>query len=262
MTAPECPRDGRPIHDSAYVCGSCGSDLAQALGDVPALSDELDLTLSRQTAQGQRVGGRSADKPLPFDYGASEATFALKSTLVSWVRELAEEGDMWPADNLPAIGRWLLASVEDFRRREDAQEAVDEISDAVAQCRRVIDRRAEKIYAGQCKADLEDGTSCEELLFGRPGRDGVTCVCGAWYSVRERRDTMLAEIHDMLFTAAEIAGLAAYLDVFAERQRVRMLLNAWGKRGVLVAHGLTVNGVPRYKFSEAIDLVADRSKVA
>lgn len=262
MTA-DCPRDGRPINDNAYVCRSCGEQLAQALGNVSALADELDVSLSRQTGGGYRIGGRGADKPLPYDTGASEAGWVLKNTLVSWVRELIEDGEQWPHDTLTDIARWLLASVEDMRRREDAEMAVDEITAAVASVTRVIDRRAERVYAGICHHISDDGLECIEPLYGRPEKDGVTCNgCGERYSVKERRDDMLDTLNDMLFTAAEIATLAKYLDVLDGRDKVRKLINTWGNRKILEVHGLTLEGVPRYKFSEAVGMVVTRRKAA
>lgn len=81
----------RPVRDTT-VCVSCLRELEQALGDMTALAEELDTTLSRQTAMGDRSGGSpSAIKPLPYDPRASEALWVLRNTLVGWVRELSEE---------------------------------------------------------------------------------------------------------------------------------------------------------------------------
>src|SRR5207253_6855693 len=74
VTAPACPLDGKPVHDQAAICAACTADLTQALAEMPALLDDLDLTLSRQTALGERHGGRSSEKALPYDVRASDVS--------------------------------------------------------------------------------------------------------------------------------------------------------------------------------------------
>ena len=85
----EC-RCGRPTRDAAYVCDYCADQLARALGDVPWLANELEVTITRQKGVDyRRVGGGSGGKkanerPLPPVWGASEARTHLKALLVSW----------------------------------------------------------------------------------------------------------------------------------------------------------------------------------
>jgi hypothetical protein len=68
-----------------------------------------------------------------------------------------------PEDNLPAISRYLLWRVDGLALLDIGPEAVDEITDAVAKCHRLIDRRAEKMYAGKCSSETDDGPCPEEL---------------------------------------------------------------------------------------------------
>lgn len=82
----------RPVSDNATLCIACTAEVEHALAETPALVTELELTLSRQAASGQRVGPRGSEKPLPYDTGASDALSALRVALVGWVRVLAEEG--------------------------------------------------------------------------------------------------------------------------------------------------------------------------
>ena len=86
-----CAVDARPTADNARLCAACTAEVRQALASIPDLAAELETTLSRQTAGQQRHGGRSADKPLAYDVGASEALGALRACVVGWVRVLAEE---------------------------------------------------------------------------------------------------------------------------------------------------------------------------
>lgn len=81
----EC-RCGRPTRDAAYGCDDCGDSLARALGEVPWLTEELEVTISRQKGVDYRgVGGSgSTERALPVVWGASEARAHLKALLVSW----------------------------------------------------------------------------------------------------------------------------------------------------------------------------------
>jgi hypothetical protein len=93
MTEHQCAC-GKPAPD-ATVCTSCETRLAVALGDVPALVDELDTTLARQGRGGKGVGyvHSSPTRPLPYDPKASDAAGHLKAVLVSWVRLVQEDRD-------------------------------------------------------------------------------------------------------------------------------------------------------------------------
>lgn len=88
----DCRACTRPTPDQAVLCSGCGNKLAQALGDVQALVEQLEAALARETAFGDRVGGRSAEKPLPYDQQAGIMLNSLRNTLGTWVRVLAEEG--------------------------------------------------------------------------------------------------------------------------------------------------------------------------
>ena len=69
----EC-KCGRETRDDAYGCDHCGDLLARALGDVPWLDGELEVTTSRQKGLDYRkVGGgkggkKDAERPLPVSW--------------------------------------------------------------------------------------------------------------------------------------------------------------------------------------------------
>ncbi len=278
MTETTCAVDGcgRPAHN-ATICVPCTDQLERDLGDVQAYTDELNLTLSRQTAGPARHGGRSAEKPLPFSVAASEALRVLHSTLHGWVRVAVEEDDAdWPTDTSPAMAALLMRRLSWLRQHQAADEAVDEVGSAVELARRTVDRPAERIYAGTCGSDIAAAApwsdadartsppegarlgTCDQPLYGAPGRSTVSCPgCGTEHNVEDRRQQMMDELHDRLFTAGEIAMLSTYLappgaDV-GERQRTRALLNQWAVRGQIVPHGINMQGAPTYRFGDVIE---------
>ena len=48
MSETECRRCGRPARDAAYYCEECGNALSVALGEIPWLDEELEVTISGQ----------------------------------------------------------------------------------------------------------------------------------------------------------------------------------------------------------------------
>ena len=229
----EC-RCGRPTRDDAYVCDDCIDSLARALGEVPWLDEELDITISGQ--KGATYNGhtsRGAETPSPVHWGASEAKGHLKALLVSWALFCAQEGvrnsdprQELPADNLVALSRWLLWRVDGLGLHDIGPEAVDEITSAVAHCHRLIDRPADRQYLGEC--DLCD----DGRLFARAGSRWAKCdQCEAAEDAEARRTKLLDELDDRLCTAAEIAHLASYMNLRGDREQVRKRINQWHKRG-------------------------------
>ncbi|WP_219517451.1 hypothetical protein [Nonomuraea ceibae] len=74
---------------TARICGACTAELARELDAVPSLDADLDLAISRQSrTTGGSVGGRSSEKPLPWNEHASEAAERLQVILLGWDRVL------------------------------------------------------------------------------------------------------------------------------------------------------------------------------
>lgn len=228
----EC-RCGKPTRDAAYVCETCAESLSVALGEVPWLTEELDISITGQKAATYSGhNARGAETPSPVHWGASEARTHLKALLVSWARFCDDEAVRnasphpgLPADNLPALSRWLLWRVDGLTLNEIGSDAVDEITSAVAHCHRVIDRPADRQYLGACE-ECDDGR-----LYARPGGALARCdYCGTTVEAQKLRDRMLDELDDRLCTAAEIARLSTYLGLRADRETVRKRINQWHKR--------------------------------
>jgi hypothetical protein len=238
----EC-RCGRETRDDAYVCEDCGDALAKALGDVPWLTEELETSvIGARGVDYRRLGGskggkKPSERPSPVSWGPSEARAHLRALLVSWVRFSAEEGirsrthdDDLPADDLPAMSRWMLNRVDGLMLHDIGSEAVDEITSAVAHCHRLIDRPVDRQYLGTCP-------TCDSgRLYARGGRWARCEECASTVEADEIRARLLAELDDRLCTASEIARLSTYLGLRADRETVRKRINQWAKRGQLDEH--------------------------
>lgn len=257
----EC-RCGRPTRQGHVVCETCLTDLERALGDVPWLDSELEVTITRQKGVDyRRVGGgkggrKPAEAPSPANWGASEARTHLRALLVSWTLLCAEEGvrrkggaDDLPADELGALSRWLMTRVDGLGLHDAGPDAVDEITSAVAHCHRLIDRPADRQYLGTCEV-------CAGRLYARPGSAWATCYdCHATTNAEVVRKNLLEELDDRLCTAAEIARLSTYLGLRADREVVRKRINQWSSRGVIAEHPGVTDEVT-FRFGEVYAMLA------
>lgn len=241
-----------PAHSGAgwTICSHHGERLAILLGDVPAVVEELETSLSRQTASGTSSGSRGSEKPLPFDVGASEALAVLGSTLRAWALEFDAE-----ARPMVIVGysRWLLHHVDRMRCYVIACDAFDEIEAAVGACWRAVDRRASRIYLGQCYAE-----GCPSHVWAPAGRTTGTCAeCATVHAVEDRRDQMLEALHDRELSMAQIATVLVYLDY--DRERMRKLLNKWAERKVIVPVGVDAQGRETYRFGDVREELLGRA---
>lgn len=260
---------GETTRDHAYVGDDCADKLAKALGDIPDLEDELEITMSRQKGVDySQVGGtsvKSPEMPLPIHLGAVEARTHLRALLWSWalfctttgVRNSSPDGDALPGGSLYSMSTWLQWRVDGLTLVEKGPDAVSTIVEAVERCRRVIDRPAERLYAGRCGGT--DG-ECPEDLYAAKDSRGVECTgCGTMWDVSERRTWLLAEAEEVLGTATELARAVSWLGsapLTAERVR------QWAKRGRIEVKGHDRKGDPTYRVGDAIDLMSELRKGA
>lgn len=235
----------RPVGDG-YVCQHCANRLARALGDVPALWAELDITLTRQ-ARYSEPEGRGGEKSLPFNLKASDAGQALKGTLNTWCRLIAEErGKDLPEDNPAAVARWLLNHTTWLRHHRAGADAVDEIISAVDKVRWVVDRPPERIYAGPCK-------DCGGDMYAKPDAASVECrPCGLSYDVAEMQDWMRSQVYGRLVTAREGVVLLSRFGLPVAQKTI----DKWFARDRIAEHGHDRDGKRLYLFDELVTLAA------
>lgn len=260
----DCGVCGRPTPDNATICPRCAFVLDAALADVAGyqgLAYDLQLTITRQARIGTRSGGRTTETPVAFVERASNIERALKNTLVGWVRVIAgETGAEQPADDLARIAAWLRPRVGWLRHHEAGAEAHDQILDAVADARRVIDRPAERLYAGPCDECGRDLYAALDAAYVRctntEGHEGGD----EWvWRVEDRRRWLLDSARDVLATGTEISrALTRYAQPVTPSA-----LRGYVHRGSLVARGERVEGgrmVMLYRLGDVLDILARQAE--
>lgn len=225
---PLCGACDRPTRD-ATLCAGCGMRLDEAIAsisDYHGLAWDLELAVTRQTRRSAGPSARPAESAIAYDERAADAERTLRRVLAKWAGRIADEtgagrsGD----ETLAGLAAWLRPRVGWLRYHPDGAEAFDQITQAVEQARRVVDRPADRLYAGPCNA-------CGEHLYARPGAAYVTCrdaECGASYEVAERRSWLLTSLDDHLANAQQLARLVGYLGITIPDSTIRW----WGGKGI------------------------------
>lgn len=245
----DCTRCTAPA-PNAYLCTTCTIALRIDLGDVPALLGELDVTACRLdhiTTSGAHRGG--GETPLPYKPQATEAIWVLRTTLATWVAELSAVA---AARQRPTadLARWLYQHLDLIRLRQDADTIHDELTYAVREARRVIDRPTDRrMFLGRCGAPTR--SPCAEELHGLPWQDTVTCpACGTEWGIRDRRAWMLRVVEDEVRTAPTLAALLTQLGAAVAVEDIQR----WAKQGRLHWISMDSNKRRRYRAGDVLDL--------
>lgn len=256
-------RCGTTTRDDATLCDKHAGELTQALAEIPFLVQELEITMARAKSNSAPSGTSGG---LHYDQKAGDALRVLRSCLVGWVRFCDEEHvrhqspvDGLPADNLPAISRWLMWRVDGLTFHELGGDAWEEITDVCAEARRVAFRKAlPRVYLGACTRIIDE-VECGHAVYAAKDAETGKCVgtdCRMEYPVGDSQQRLEAALDSRLCTAAEIAKLSTYLGLSAGRERVRKQINAWHKHKRIVSHATTEGGDPMFLYGEVRVMLA------
>ena len=245
MTAPACGC-GQPTPD-AYLCNDCTRDLHATLTTAAVIATDLTDAVARQLHHTETIPATSTpEPPLPYDPRAATARDRLLTTLTWWTTETTGRHITTIAGN--AIT--LTARINDLRQHPHAWHARTEITSALRQALKVIDRPPELRPAGDCE-------NCGTPLRAEPAADTVTCRCGHLNTGIAQRRAQRAAAADLLGTATEISAQLALIGVRVAAGTIRM----WASRGRLTSRpGATDD--PWYAMSDILVLVAERDSRA
>lgn len=267
--AGEC-RCGRPTRDDAWVCDHCVETFGHTLADLGALDIEVQTTMARLRGLPTQGGSRAAEKPLPWHDKAAEARRVLNGLLSSWVRFCEEEevrgpGSTFPADTIASKAAWLETRVAGLALMDIGPECVDEITDAAAECHRLVFwKRRSRIYLGPCGAVETDDEGvesepCPGDVYADEGEPVGFCEeCGQGVTVAIRQGALNKELDDRLCTAAEIARLSTFLGLDQPRETVRKRVLYWHRHKRIAQRGMDYDATPpapMFKYGEVRTLL-------
>jgi hypothetical protein len=248
-----CGVCGSAENSDRYVCRSCTNELANDLlgwtrqRAETSLVDELTVTATRQARMSRPGdGGRSSERPLPFD----ERTSSIVRDDVSWL--LGGCRAFGASDAIVNTGRhdvwalWLFTHVELIATHPAGVLFAQDAGRRATRAVRAIDRPPGTWYAGRC-------VECAHDLYAAEGAAVVECrACGTRHDVEQQRERLLEAVEDRLATASEICRAVHLLD----RPVTRSQIDHWVARGQLVRHGKSPVGHNLYRIGDVLTLVA------
>jgi hypothetical protein len=253
-----------------YLCGTCLLALKIDLADVagilptatingtghtrnetqPSLPDELRTSLTRQDQltdprDHTRTGGET---PLIFRNHVGEAVWILHQVLAVWVQELGHD----PREQSPRdLALWYLDHLDLIRKTPTAEQLVDEVTDAIHQARRAIDRPDDRrIYLGHCGHQ-----TCREELYGLPWLDTATCKeCDTEYKISERHEWLRQRAAQHPGTVPEVTGFLRMTGV----QCTTDMVYGYVKRGRITPVWANNQRRALYLISDVLTAIRDR----
>lgn len=230
-------------------------------GTLPSLPEELDTSLTRQDQLiDPRDPGGGTEIPLIFKVHVGEATWVLHSTLRAWVGDFGGDTALSPR----ALAGWFLEHLDMVRKSIDAGTMVDEITEAVHQARRAIDRpNDDRLYLGPCGSTSTSHypgspsmtNPCDEELYGQPWLDRAVCErCGTDYRITERQDWLRDRANKHPGTSVEVAGFLRLTGVACTPAQIR----GYTRRKRLEPAGINDSGHPLYLISDVLATIKDR----
>ncbi|OZC80572.1 hypothetical protein CH274_15490 [Rhodococcus sp. 06-418-5] len=191
MSSIACFHCGRPTGDGLPICTKCTEILVRMLQSVPGLVADMTITQARLDRMSRgRVGGKSADTPLPISIDKSgnvpirRPFDLLENEITTWSRDfesrISPAGSLLAAIERPGLlqmtlncktGRrhdqstlstqptrlfeefavWLACHPHDLRMHPAIDEMFDSLSDVIAIVNKAIDQLPELRYKGVCQ---------------------------------------------------------------------------------------------------------------
>lgn len=241
---------GTPIADDRSLCPACVDQLGADLQRIPALTIDLDLTLTKQRRYG--TNGNGDDMPLPFNPTAATAIRQLHAALAQAVADTrrhhvasTDYANRGPGVTTTTMATWLTWRLDGIATQPWATDTAATIHRAVTHGLRVIDRPPDLAYAGPCD-------ECGADLYAPTGRGTVTCrACGLTWDLAERRTWLLGLVEDRLATATEIARALTGLGNTVTAERIWQ----WKHRDRITPRTHDRAGRPLYRVGDVLDLL-------
>jgi len=226
----------RTARDGLYLCDLCTRRIAEDARTAAVLHEDLALTLIVRRGKGERRGnGDSA--PIP-DAEVIEARSAIKATLVSIVKVIAEErGFSYPDDEAPAIAEYIARSAEWLAGHRAAAEHAHDLRDLASDSRNwrlAYPSGTDRLYIGDCPRPRDDDAACGTRLYQRADQAEVTCRgCGYTDTIEWWQRAIVGEASGRV----DAYAIAAYLSMHWCRPVDASLIWQWAARGHIERYG-------------------------
>lgn len=291
MSARRCPNCERPIV-STVICNDCRHTLEKALGSIGGHYVDLQTvkcrmarysTSTTRSSVGPKNRSSAMDMRFTDDGAGARVEQETRRFLARWVLRAmldlpAVEGPLCatgcahgscqqarrrsaPAATISAACGYLAGLLPEVARLPWSQELLEDALKVERHLVRMVDRPADRWYAGVCGfAFGGNGELCERPLYVDPGESYIRCGdCGTEWDVAYRRDVLRDEAEDRIATAVEIARFVTTIgDDGLSTDRLTKRISEWASRDRLDvrAHEIvTGRHRPMYRIGDVLRLV-------
>lgn len=274
MTEQTC-QCGRPT-SGATLCPHCATTLEYAVANISSYYRDLETLRTKQTRYGNGAatkGSIGKAQPLGMDLRfakagvGSEIDHDTRSTVIAWCRIImGEEANLegpwcrhaclhtscanvfrrrYPKNTVPSMCAYLQRQLRYITNADWADEILDEMLDLEHRLARLVDRPADRWYAGRCSVEYDAGEgemiTCDAELYALAEKGHIDCPrCGIRHDVHERREFLLAEAREVHVTATEAAGaLIAWTDYDGSMTKLVDRIAKWRDRDKLEVRDVT-----------------------
>lgn len=167
--------------DGMHLCTRCTEWLEKDLAEVDSTIEDLWTSTARLDVGAGSVGTSghaTASEPINLD--AMETGRTLSTILTGWAGALGHtERHPVKASSI------LLAHIREVRQQDWAPVLKQELRDSLNDCRRAMDRAAERIHVGTCGTVFE-GIRCTDKVTAIQGQTHGRCrTCGHEVDIRD-----------------------------------------------------------------------------
>jgi LSD1 subclass zinc finger protein len=221
-------------------------------GGTRALARELDTLRARQARLGDMNGPRLApDSKVWWPFEGGTGGKPLRRSRIDRIEgDLTRAVRVWiarlhsvdvDAPRSVATGHvlargctWLLWHVNDLATHPLAAEAVSQFESVADRLEELVDRPADRVYAGPCWERLPDGGQCQTDLYAVPGAKEVRCrSCGIVHNVEYRKAWLADHMEDIELTATNCSRAMATVGLSVPVSQITV----WATRGSLLSRG-------------------------
>lgn len=230
---------------------------------------------------------RGGDQVPGIEGAGSEADHDTRNTVHAWARTIMEEQPelvgpycrnlclhvscaavfrrRHPRDTVQSMCAYLLRQMRFITRERWAEDMLGEFLNLETRLKRLVDRPADRWYAGKCSALTDDGEECDAELYALAEQGQIVCrKCDEKHDVATRREFLLREAQDILVTATEAAGaLLAWTDYDGSEEKLVDRIRKWDEREKLDPRGhVNVNGRDRalYRLGDVQTLMIQHAR--
>lgn len=243
------------LPDGIHLCAGCRDHLIQDLAETDTTLEDLWTTAARMDVGAPSIGGGGpAGSTEPANLDALDKGRTLAAVLNGWADALGH-----PETDPSKSASALLAHIREVREQDWAPVLKQELRDALNDCRRVMDRAEQRVFAGMCPTTIE-GQECRNPVYTNAGNPMARCnTCGTVWDVTEWRGRALHAAGRHTGTPAELSRMLS--DPATGEALPQATIRQWIKRGKLTPIGANSMGRSTYQVRKVRNLW-DRSRAA